>query len=132
MKVGYGINVYDEDNMYVRIAKDALEGPVEGLVPGKFLVEFLPFLRYIPPWFPFATSQRLWAKWQAAGETLKNTPFEETKEKLVCTVTRWWLAAEESESLNYRPVERLCKHLRRSCYRSLARMVSPLKKKRKL
>ena len=84
MKVVYGISVESTDDLYVKIADEAMEGPVEGLVPGRFLVEFLPFLRHIPTWFPFATSQRLWAKWQASGERLKNTPFEETRAKMVC------------------------------------------------
>ncbi|TBU63494.1 cytochrome P450 [Dichomitus squalens] len=82
LKVGYDIDVDDGDDEYAKIAKEALEGPVEGLVPGKFLVEFFPSLRHIPPWFPGATSQRLWAKWQAAGERLKNVPFSRAKAKL--------------------------------------------------
>ncbi|TBU45501.1 cytochrome P450 [Dichomitus squalens] len=82
MKIGYGIAVQGRDDVYVKIAKDALEGVVEGMVPERFLVEFLPFLRHVPPWFPFATSQRLWAKWQAAGERLKNTPFKQAEAKL--------------------------------------------------
>ncbi len=83
LKILYDIDVEDENDAYVGISEDALAGPVEGLVPGKFLVEFLPFLRHVPPWFPGATSQRLWERWMAAGERLKNVPFEHTKAKLV-------------------------------------------------
>ncbi|KAI1782834.1 cytochrome P450 [Ganoderma leucocontextum] len=82
LKLVYDIHVEDENDVYVKISEEALAGAVEGLVPGKFLVEFLPFLRHVPPWFPGATSQRLWAKWMAAGDRLKNVPFEHTKAKL--------------------------------------------------
>ncbi len=81
-KVGYDIDVGDEDDPYVAAVDAALEGPVQGLVPGTFLVDFLPFLRYVPTWFPGATSQRLWAKWQAAAETLKNLPYDHVKAAL--------------------------------------------------
>ncbi|KAI0705408.1 cytochrome P450 [Earliella scabrosa] len=76
LKVAYGINVADEDDEYISVLEAALEGPEDGLTPGRYLVEFLPFLRYIPTWFPGAHSQRLFAKWQAAGQRLKNMPYE--------------------------------------------------------
>ncbi|TBU44100.1 cytochrome P450 [Dichomitus squalens] len=99
LKVGYDIDVDDGDDEYAKIAKEALEGPVEGLVPGKFLVEFFPSLRHIPPWFPGATSQRLWAKWQAAGERLKNVPFSRAKAKLA--------SGEMTDSIAARLLQRL-------------------------
>ena len=68
----------------MQLSEEATSGVNDGLVPGKFLAEFLPFLRHVPPWFPGATSQRLWAKWMAAGDKLKNTPFEFVKNQLVC------------------------------------------------
>ena len=86
LKILYDIDVEDEDDVYVEISEQALAGAVEGLVPGKFLVEFLPFLRHVPSWLPGATSQRLWEKWMAAGERLKNVPFNHTKTKLVCVI----------------------------------------------
>ncbi|TFK92570.1 cytochrome P450 [Polyporus arcularius HHB13444] len=76
MKVVYDIDAADEDDRYIAALEAALEGPIQSLVPGTFLVDFLPFLRYIPTWFPGATSQRLFAKWQAAAETLKNLPYD--------------------------------------------------------
>ena len=84
LKVTYDIDIVDESDPYLELFDEAMEGVKEGLVPGRFLVEFLPFLRHIPPWFPGAKSQRLWAKWRAAGDKLKNLPFEYAKAKLVC------------------------------------------------
>lgn len=64
----------------VDIAVDAF---AQGMVPGKCLVEFLPFLRHIPEWFPGAHSQRLWAKWQDAGCRLKDVAY--TDRKVICS-----------------------------------------------
>ncbi|TBU24770.1 cytochrome P450 [Dichomitus squalens] len=100
MKIGYDIPIQSKDDPYLKIVRDALEGPLEGLVPGRFLVDFLPFLRRIPPWFPFAASQRLWVKWQAAGERLKNTPFEEAKAKLARGETTHSIVANSLERLS--------------------------------
>ena len=47
------------------------------------MVDFLPFLRYVPTWFPGATSQRLWAKWQAAAERLTDITYEHVRAALV-------------------------------------------------
>lgn len=82
LKAVYGITIKDNDG-YMTIIDEALEGPAQGLVPGKFLVDFLPLLRHIPPWLPGATSQKLWAKWTASAEKLKNTPFQHTQASMV-------------------------------------------------
>ncbi|PIL29133.1 cytochrome P450 [Ganoderma sinense ZZ0214-1] len=84
LKVVYDIDVEDEHDAYVELSDHAMEGVKQGMIPGKFLVEWLPFLRHIPPWFPGAKSQRLWAEWMAAGDKLMNVPFEYAKAKLTC------------------------------------------------
>ena len=88
MKVSYGIDVLEEDDPYVDAGEEAVRAASEGLVPGKFLVEFFPFLRHIPPWIPGASSPRLFQKWQAAGERLKNFPYEYVQNSMVCDPAR--------------------------------------------
>ena len=88
LKITYGIDASEDDyDEYMATIDAALEGPSQGLVPGKFLVQYFPFLRYIPAWIPGATSQKLWAKWHAAAEKLKNTPFEFAEKHLVRDLT---------------------------------------------
>ena len=72
----YGIQIADEGDEYVGMVEEALDGVAQGGVQGKFLVEYLPFLRHIPPWVPGASAQRLFKKWQAAGDRAKNVPFD--------------------------------------------------------
>ena len=48
LKIVYDIDVEDENDAYVKIFDAAIAGAVEGMVPGKFLVEVLPFLRHVP------------------------------------------------------------------------------------
>ncbi|KAF8192945.1 cytochrome P450 [Pholiota molesta] len=52
MNVAYGIKVKDADDPYILNAEEALHGLAEAGIPGTFLVDFLPFLKYVPNWFP--------------------------------------------------------------------------------
>ena len=83
LKVIYGIDTAATGDQYVAVVEEAIEGPAQGMLPGRFLVEYLPILRYIPPWFPGASSQRLFQKWQDAGARLKNMPYNDAKAALV-------------------------------------------------
>ena len=58
MKIGYGIAVKESDDPYISIAEVALNGAVEAGVPGAFLVDLVPILKYVPSWFPGAGFQR--------------------------------------------------------------------------
>ena len=68
------------------LVEDAQEGIALGLVPGRFLVQFLPFLRHVPAWLPGAGFKRLSNKWRAAARSAKDVPFEEVKRALVSRV----------------------------------------------
>lgn len=43
---------------------------------GALWVEFLPFLRYVPPWFPGASYQKKAAQWFKEAMALKHEPFK--------------------------------------------------------
>ncbi len=62
-----------------------LEGG-EAFVPGRYYVEFLPFLRHIPGWVPGAGFQKDFAEWRHAAEWVRNVMAERTKEGMVRTV----------------------------------------------
>ena len=53
------------------------------LTPGKYLIETLPILQYVPPWFPGATVQKLIVYWRSTLIRLKEEPYRRVKEALV-------------------------------------------------
>jgi len=55
----------------------------ELLQPGGTLINVIPILRYIPPWFPGASSQRAVAKAKKLWLAYKNEPFEYVKSRLL-------------------------------------------------
>ncbi|KAI0697627.1 cytochrome P450 [Cerioporus squamosus] len=79
MKLLYNIDVTDDDDKHLAIVEAALSGAPQGGVPGKFLIRYFPFLRYIPDFLPGAGFQKQFARWQAAANALKDVPFEHVK-----------------------------------------------------
>ncbi|KAH9929053.1 cytochrome P450 [Epithele typhae] len=83
LKVLYGIEVEAGDpDGYVAAVGAALEGVSQGMVPGRFAVEYLPFLKTAPAWVPGSGEQRMFKKWQAAGDVLKQKPFGFVKREM--------------------------------------------------
>lgn len=55
LSTAYGIEVLPSSDPYVAVAEDALDSIAKVAVPGAFLVESIPLLKYIPEWFPGTT-----------------------------------------------------------------------------
>ncbi|KAM5539389.1 hypothetical protein V8D89_006841 [Ganoderma adspersum] len=85
LKVVYGIDVDNGDHEIVNGIRAAAQGFSEALVPGKFLVEFIPWLEHIPAWFPGAGFQKKFAKWRAMQVAFRIAPFERRNTSLCKT-----------------------------------------------
>ena len=83
MKIGYGITVQESDDPYISIAEEAFEGIAEAGIPGAFLVDIFPILKYVPSWFPGAGFQKKAAHWREAINTMAEKPFLHVQEQLV-------------------------------------------------
>ena len=59
MRIAYGIEVEEPGNdEYISIAEKGLAVFAAALVPGKYLVETFPSLRFLPAWMPGAGFKR--------------------------------------------------------------------------
>ena len=83
MKIGYGISVQESDDPYISIAEVVLKGAGEAGVPGAFLVDLFPILKYVPSWFPGAGFQKKAAYWKEAANIMAEKPFRHVQEQLV-------------------------------------------------
>ncbi|KAI0826821.1 CyP450 monooxygenase [Trametes gibbosa] len=79
LKSVYGIEVAEQGDKIVDTVETAMEGVATGLTPGTFLVEYLPFLRYVPGWLPGAGFQNKLTRWRDASHAMVDLPFEEAK-----------------------------------------------------
>ena len=83
MKIGYGIAVQESDDPYISIAEEVLKGLTQAGIPGTFLVDLFPILKYVPSWFPGAGFQKKAARWKEAINTMAEKPFRHVQEQLV-------------------------------------------------
>ncbi|KAJ7821598.1 cytochrome P450, partial [Mycena olivaceomarginata] len=76
ISVTYGINVQPADDPYVVLAEEAIKSLSYARVPGRFIVDSIPILKYLPEWFPggqfkqnvlFAETKRLMASGEATS-----------------------------------------------------------------
>ena len=84
LKLVYGMNIHeDDDSDYAKIIEIVAAAIVEAGNPGTFLVDLLPFMKFIPAWFPGAGWKRKANYWRKVGEYFVNTPWNTVKEQLV-------------------------------------------------
>ncbi|KAJ7829406.1 cytochrome P450 [Mycena olivaceomarginata] len=82
MSIAYGIDVLPTNDPYVEWADKAVEGLVTAIVPGRFLVDSFPFLKYIPAWFPGAGFQRRAQEWRRLARGMLEKPFAEARQRI--------------------------------------------------
>ncbi|KAJ6448362.1 cytochrome P450 [Mycena sanguinolenta] len=82
MSIAYGIQVTSSDDPYVGLAVKAVHSFAVATVPGLYLVNTFPILKYVPSWFPGAGFKRQAAKWRVLARGMMEMPFAETKRQM--------------------------------------------------
>ncbi|KAF9645500.1 cytochrome P450 [Thelephora ganbajun] len=82
LSVAYGLNVESESDKFYSASEDAMNAFDIALVPGTFLVDVLPILKYIPEWFPGAGFKRFARVAKKNIDGSVNSPFQHVKESL--------------------------------------------------
>ncbi|KAF8898640.1 cytochrome P450 [Infundibulicybe gibba] len=78
----YGHQVANEGDEYVTLADRALQGLAQAGIFGTYMVDYLPILKYLPPWFPFASFQRKAMRWRRFTREMVNKPFDMVKQEM--------------------------------------------------
>ena len=80
----YSINVRPYDDPYIKLAEEAVGAIAELFIPGAFLVDVIPILKYVPEWFPGAKFQIKAAMMRKHATIMRNMTFSATEELMVC------------------------------------------------
>ena len=83
----YSINIQPYNDPYIKIVEEAVASTAELVIPGAFLVDIIPILKYVPEWFPGAKFQRKAAVMRKHAAILRNATFAATEELVVCNST---------------------------------------------
>ncbi|KAJ2918114.1 hypothetical protein MD484_g2319, partial [Candolleomyces efflorescens] len=74
ISIAYGLDIKPLNDPYIEIAEQALQGLAAGAAP-TWLVDSLPVLKYVPPWFPGASFRRKAEEWRVWATKLVEVPF---------------------------------------------------------
>ncbi|KAL7277361.1 hypothetical protein ACG7TL_009221 [Trametes sanguinea] len=88
MDVVYGIDVQERNDPYINLAETVGEIFTQVVVPGKWLVELLPILEYLPSWFPGAGFKRDAARWRPQVVPFRHVPYNATLDAMARGVAR--------------------------------------------
>jgi hypothetical protein len=83
MSIAYGIDIQPKDDPYVKAAEQGVHPLAAAAVPGAFLVDMLPALKYVPEWVPGAGFQKMAKEWGKLAITMIDMPFEASKKRIV-------------------------------------------------
>ncbi|KAJ2934714.1 hypothetical protein H1R20_g2365, partial [Candolleomyces eurysporus] len=72
MSIAYGIQLQEENDPYVKLAEAATQGAIIAGVPGRFLVDAIPLLKYVPAWFPGASFKRKAHEWSEMAKAMES------------------------------------------------------------
>ncbi|KAF6748927.1 cytochrome P450 [Ephemerocybe angulata] len=82
LKVAYGYPMGGYEDEFVRIIDAGFAATVELQAPGRFYVEFLPWLRFIPSWFPGAGFKRYGLQMRDELRLVDQKPFTWAQEQI--------------------------------------------------
>ncbi|EMD33935.1 hypothetical protein CERSUDRAFT_107728 [Gelatoporia subvermispora B] len=82
LELVYGSPVEDGKHRYLKYAEDVAKTVIEAFLPGNMVVEVLPFLKYMPSWFPGATYKKRLVQWRQDVIALRRYAFEDVKADL--------------------------------------------------
>lgn len=79
----YGLEIASKHDKYITIAEAGTEPVLTALIPGTFLVDFIPALIYVPDWLPGAGFKRKAREWRQSTFRMRDTPYEDAKREIV-------------------------------------------------
>ncbi len=85
VKAMYGITLGGKDDRNIALMQSVLES-VQAFSPGRFLVQYVPVLRYVPYWTPVVGPQL--AAWRADAHEVKEALFARSRDVMVSICAR--------------------------------------------
>ena len=80
----YGLRIRDMHDRYVGLSQKAVEGLLIIRVPGRFWIEHLPIMRYIPAWVPgFSAAQKIRDLYKPIVSAARNELYERIEFNIV-------------------------------------------------
>ncbi|KAK7681339.1 hypothetical protein QCA50_015430 [Cerrena zonata] len=103
LKIAYDMDITDIHDEYVRLAEEAVLGLSVVMLPGAHWVEYFPFLKHLPEWFPGFLVKRTTNYYRPIVETMRNKPFDKIQQdihdgKATPSLTTWLIERMQRRS----------------------------------
>ncbi|KAF8651376.1 hypothetical protein AX16_004823 [Volvariella volvacea WC 439] len=82
LSITYGIEVLPTDDPFLDNGEKAVHSFSIAAVPGRFLVDAFPVLKYVPEWMPGAEFKRLAREWRQLALNMLELPWIQVKKNL--------------------------------------------------
>ncbi|KAF9468823.1 cytochrome P450 [Collybia nuda] len=82
LRISHGYEVQEDNDPFVELADKATEQFSIATAPGGFMVDLIPALRHIPPWFPGAGFQKVATSWSATLIEMVEQPYSFVKQQM--------------------------------------------------
>lgn len=83
LQVTYGLHVEDPHDEHVALAEAAVAILNIISVPGRYIVEVFPTLRFLPSWLPGAKFKREGESWTPVVHRMRDAPWQYTLDQIV-------------------------------------------------
>ncbi|KAF7980657.1 hypothetical protein HWV62_37069 [Athelia sp. TMB] len=82
LEIAYGIRAEKDQDPHIRAAELGMKYTSDGLTPGRYLVDTLPWLRFVPAWVPGASFQAIGREGRKFIKAAFSDPFDEVTEAI--------------------------------------------------
>ena len=79
----YGVRIQNKEDRYVKLGDNAVQGLSLTRIPGRFWIEYLPLLKYIPAWVPGSSARKHGARVRPLAQATRNEAFDEVLASMV-------------------------------------------------
>lgn len=79
----YGLPIKRVNDPWIALAEQGMHWVTTTTVPGKYAVDVMPFLKYLPEWFPGAAFQKEAKEGREVMREFFSRPFEAAKRAIV-------------------------------------------------
>lgn len=83
LSIAYGLQIQGENDPYIKMARAGVQAFDNAAVPGAYLVDSFPILKYVPAWFPGASFKRKANAWRKISQDMIKLTYAAAKQRLV-------------------------------------------------
>ncbi|KAJ7148061.1 cytochrome P450 [Mycena crocata] len=125
LSTAYGIDVQPEDDPHIDISESALQAMSAAANRGSFLVDSLPFLKFLPEFLPGAGFKKKAREWHKPVSAMPIVPYDFVKEALVRKMTSLSIS-ENYQGIEAEEQETVLRNVLGACYAGADTTVSAL------